>query len=120
MALNIATTDFTLNPLADLGISITWEDATVSDHPVTGQETISYASGVAKTVVFLKRNTIHEHAMEGEIELADGYIMAQTSEGFAKDDRITYNSRKYLIKSVIRRQWNGIALFDFCELGLVQ
>lgn len=116
--MNVA--DFNDNPLADFGVTVGWENSTKTTDNVTGEESLSYAASVNKTVVFLKRSASFEQSHEGLLESGDAYIMATTTDGFAKDDRITYETRKYLITNVIRRNPGGVAMFDFCTLKLTE
>jgi len=115
--IDMETADFTNNPLADFGRTVSWEDCTKAIDPIHGDETLSYASGVNKTVIFFKRSKTYEQNTEGLVELGDAYIMATTTFGFAKDDRITVDSEVYLIRSVIRRYTNtATAFYDYCIL----
>ena len=75
---------------------------------------------MSKTVVFLRRNTLHEQSKEGLVEIADAYIMVKIAEGFALNDRITYQSKKYIIINVVRRYADAESLFDFCNLKLIE
>lgn len=112
----IATTDFTSNALSDFGVSVTYEAVTKALDPITGEETLSYASGVSKTVVFIKRSQSYDTSREGIVDLGDAYCMAETSDGFKKDDLVTYNSEKFIILNVIRRRAGDVDFFDKCIL----
>ena len=113
----MSVSDFTDNPLADFGRTVSWENSTKATDPITGDESLSYAEAANKTVVFLKRSKTYEQSPEGLVELGDAYCMSAVADGFAKDDRLTIDSQKYLIRRVIRRYTNeGTAMFDFCVL----
>jgi hypothetical protein len=112
----ITSNDFINNPLTDFGVTVSWEQATKTTDNITGDETITYAPAVDKTVVFLRRSVIYELAKEGLVERGDAYIMAKTSDNFQKEDRITYDGVTYKIASVIRRKADGEDIFDFCTL----
>jgi len=114
--IGIVPADFTDNALTDFGVTVSWEQATKTTDNITGDETLSYAEAVSKTVVFVRRTKTYEQSPEGRIELGDAYIMSQTSDGFVSNDKITYEGVTYLIKQVIRRRADGEDMFDYCIL----
>jgi len=116
--IGIAVGDFTNAPLADFGVTVSWENVTKSTDPISGDETLSYAVAANKTAVFLKRAIDYEQSPEGLLEQGDAYLMAETGDGMAKDDKITYSGETYIIRKVIRRQPGGVTMFDFCVLKL--
>ena len=121
MVSGIETTDFETFILGDLGQAVTWENVTKTTSNVTGSRTLSYATGVSKTVIFLRRNVIHQYEKSGLIEQGDAYIMAKTGDGFARNDRITVSGVKYRIEKVIRRNPDGsTAMFDMCTLFRIE
>ena len=62
--IGITVADFTDNPLADWGETVSWENATKTVAPVTGAEDITYAAGSNVTVVFVKRAQRYEQGKE--------------------------------------------------------
>lgn len=118
--IGIVPADFTNNALTDLGVTVTWEDVTKTNDNITGDETLSYAEGVSKTVVFVKRSQRYAQGKEGLIDLGDAYCMSQNSDGFAKNDRLTYEGEKFLIGDVITRRADGEAMFDFANCFKVE
>ena len=117
MVSGIETNDFLNFPLADFGQAVTWENVTKTTSNITGTRTLSYATGVSKTVVFLRRNAIHQYEKAGLIEKGDAYCMAKTTDGFARGDKITVDSVVYRIETVIRRDPDGATpMFDMCTL----
>lgn len=118
--IGIVPADFTNNALTDLGVTVTWEDVTKTNDNITGDETLSYAEGVSKTVVFVKRSQRYAQGKEGLIDLGDAYCMSQNGDGFAKNDRLTYEGEKFLIGDVITRRADGEAMFDFANCFKVE
>jgi hypothetical protein len=118
--IGITSADFTNAPLVDLGSSVTWEAVTKTTNNITGDETLSYAGGVAKTVVFVKRTQRYAQGPEGLVDLGDAYCMSENSDGFKFNDRITYNGEKFLIGDVITRRANGEVMFDFANCFKVE
>ena len=118
--IGITSADFTNAPLVDLGSSVTWEAVTKTTNNITGDETLSYAGGVAKTVVFVKRTQRYAQGPEGLVDLEDAYCMSEYSDGFKFNDRITYNGEKFLIGDVITRRANGEVMFDFANCFKVE
>lgn len=116
MTLSITSDDFTNGPLADLGVSVTWYDSTKTKHPVTGVETLTYASGSSITVVFVKRVQRYEQQGEGIVDLGDAAVFAPTTLGLAKDNKILYDGQTYIIMNVIRRNISGTNMFDTCNM----
>jgi len=113
--IGITSADFTNAPLADLGTSVTWEAVTKTTANISGDETLSYAGGVAKTVIFVKRTQRYAQGKEGLVDLGDAYCMSENSDGFKLNDRITFNGEKFLIGDVITRRANGETMFDFAN-----
>ncbi len=118
--IGITSADFTNAPLVDLGSSVTWEAVTKTTDNITGDETLAYAGGVAKTVVFVKRTQRYAQGQEGLVDLGDAYCMSENSDGFKLNDRITFNSEKFLIGDVITRRANGEVMFDFANCFKVE
>ena len=118
--IGITSADFTNGPLADLGASVTWEAVTKTTSNITGDETLSYAGGVAKTVVFVKRSQRYAQGKEGLVDLGDAYCMSENSDAFKKNDRITFNGEKFLLDNVITRRANGETMFDFANAFKVE
>jgi len=85
--------------------------------PITGQKTDSFA-GTATTVsgVFLRRNALKKQFEEGVLEEGDAYCLVETSVTINRNDRVTVNSKNYLVEDVVTRRWNGNALFKSCRL----
>jgi len=118
--IGITSADFTNGPLTDLGVRVSWEDVTKTTDNITGDETLNYAGGVSKIVVFVKRSQRYAQGKEGLIDLGDAYCMSQNSDGFAKNDRLTYEGEKFLIGDVITRRSDGEAMFDFANCFKVE
>jgi len=118
--IGITSADFTNAPLVDLGTSVTWEAVTKTTANISGDETLSYAAGAAKTVVFVKRSQRYVQSKEGLVDLGDAYCMSENSDGFKLNDRITFNSEKFLIGDVITRRANDETLFDFANCFKVE
>jgi|TARA_R100000501_G_C2618130_1_gene111623 hypothetical protein len=120
MATGINTADFTTFVLGDLGQSVTLEAVTKTISNITGDRTLAYATGSSITVIFLRKNTIREYDKEGVLEKADAYLMAKTTDGVVRNDRITHASNKYRVGTVIRRDPDGSTpMFDMCALHLI-
>ena len=118
--IGITSADFTNAPLADLGTSVTWEAVTKTTANISGDETLSYAGGVAKTVIFVKRTQRYVQGKEGLVDLGDAYCMSENSDAFKLNDRITFNGEKFLIGDVITRRANDETLFDFANCFKVE
>lgn len=120
MVSGIKTEDFTTFVLGDLGQSVTKETVTKTISNITGDRTLSYAAGSSITVIFLRKETIRDYDSEGVLEKAEAYMMANTTDGVVRNDRITHDSNKYRIGTVIRRDPDGSTpLFDMCALHLI-
>ena len=103
--------------LTDFQVTITYEARTKATSNITGTEVETYAAGVSKNAVFLKRLTRFIFDKEGIIDTADAYLMVDVDDGFQRYDRITYSGEKYMVENVIRRLGpGGVNMFDFCVL----
>lgn len=113
--IGLATADFSDNALSDFPSTVSWENATKSTDLITGEETISYAAGTNKTVVFVKRAQRYVQGREGLVDLGDAICLAPTTFGFAKNDRLTFQGEKFIIDRVIRRRADdSVTFFDSC------
>lgn len=115
----IVVGDFTNNPLADFGVTATHSVATKTQNPITGAETLSYATGVSITAVFVKRTQRYEQAHEGLQELGDAFMMTALGTDIKKDDKITYNGDVFIVIDTIQRDANGTSMFDSSNLRQV-
>ena len=115
-SLGFSEEDFT-NIVSDTGVTVSWESVTKAISNISGDETLSYATAVNKTVVFTKRTETNAQGKSGIVDMGDTIMLVDKDYGFKKDDRITYGGHKYLIvDEPIRREINGIQLFDTCTL----
>jgi len=120
MVSGIKTADFTTFILGDLGQSVTIQSVTKTISNITGDRTLTYAVGTSITVIFLRKNTIREYDTEGVLEKADAYMMANTTDSVARNDKVTHDSNVYRIGTVITRNPDGATpMFDMCSLHLL-
>ncbi len=118
--IGISENDFVNGPLNDLGVTVNWYDATKTTDNITGQEVLSYASGVQKTVVFVKRIQRYAQTAEGLVDLGDAVCYVDKDEDFAKDDKIEWNNEFFIIRSVILREADNEAMFKTCVLEKIE
>jgi len=101
--------------LNDFGQTVSWEDSTLATSNITGDRTPSYSAAVDKTVIILPRTKRYVFDKAGITEVGDGYIISKHSEGFARNDRITYDGKIYIIRTI----FNRFDLYDYCILDRV-
>jgi len=118
--IGIVPADFTDNALVDFGVTVSWEDCSKITDNITGDETLGYAEGTNITVVFVKRSQRYTQGKEGIVDLGDAYCMSEVSDGFSKNDRITYEGEKFLIGDVTTRRADGEAMFNFANCFKVE
>lgn len=111
MAQGVSTADFT-QIMNDLKRSVSYQVATKTLDSFNADETDSYASAVAKDVVFFNESLRFIFDKEGVLELGDAYIMAPTSEGIKRYDKFTIGGEGYYLKSVIKRTILQVLMFD--------
>ena len=120
MVSGIKTADFTTFILGDLGQSVTIQTVTKTISNITGERTLTYAVGTSITAIFLRKNTIRDYDPEGVLEKADAYMMANTTDSVARNDKVTQDSNVYRIGTVTRRDPDGSTpMFDMCALHLL-
>jgi hypothetical protein len=117
MASGIESADFLNGPLADFGQTVSYYEVTKTTSNITGDRTLTYAAAVNKTVVVLRRSTIERYDPEGELQNADAYCMVQISEGFKKDDKLSWGGNTYRIAVTVDRNPDGSTpMFTMCGL----
>ena len=102
--------------LSDFGRSVTYQVVTRTQNATTGHEITSYATGSSQTVVFFLEENRYIWEKEGLLQVGDAYIIAPTSLGIARYDRVTVDSQSYLIENVIRRVVLQTTMCDYAVL----
>jgi hypothetical protein len=116
IGLGIVEEDF-LSIVDDLGVAVSWEAVTKTEKPISGDETLTYATAVDKKIYFMKTSQSNQLVKEGIVASGDVVVLADKDFGFAKDDKITYDGKIYIIKQdPIKREAGGDGLFVTCYL----
>ena len=103
------------NIIADIGVNVTLARYTKTLSNIVGDEDVStgYAAGVTIKGVFQLNERMYEFSKEGIVEQGDAAFYARSADSVDKDDKITYDSKTYIITKKTKR--NNVAL---CTLEL--
>lgn len=97
----------------DLKRTVSYEVVTKTIDPMSGTETSSYATATNKTMIFFLNDNKWLFDKDGLIETGDAYVMAETSVGIKKFDRITVDGETYIIKNTTTRVFMGVTGFEY-------
>jgi hypothetical protein len=114
--IGITPNDFSKNALVDLGVTVPYSSVTQVLSNLGEDETLTYASAVDKTVVFIKNNQRYEQVVGGLVDLGDARMFTPADFKPAKNDKIVYDAEEYLVDRVIARRVNGELLFYTANL----
>lgn len=98
----VVADDFT-QILSDFGRSVTYQVVTRTQDAMTGEETTTFATGSSQTVIFFLQENRYIWDKEGLLSVGDAYIIAPTSLGIKRYDRVTVDGVVYFIENTIRR-----------------
>ena len=112
MDTGITTNDFS-QIISDMGVTVSYSVVTITRHPVTGDETTTFATASDQTVIFFLEQNRYIWDKEGLLEVGDAYIIAPLTLGIKRYDQFTYDSRKYYIQNVINRYVSGVEMCDY-------
>lgn len=99
----------------EIGTDVTLNRFTQVNSNITGEEDVdnSYGSNVTIRGVFQLNERTHSLDREGIFEGADAVLYCKPADNVQKDDKITFESRIYLVRSKTKR--NSV---DMCPLEL--
>ena len=107
--------DFT-QVLADMGRSVSYQVVTITQDAMTGKEITTFATAAPQTIVFFLEENRYVWDKQGLLEVGDAYIIAPTSLGIKRYDRLTVDGENYYIETTLRRTVLGTTMCDYATL----
>lgn len=100
MTINVVFSEVEFETILDdtVGRLVSHQVVTKTVSNITGQETLSYASGVSIKVYFMKYNQQWDYQKSGFHEKGDAVMLALPASGVKKDDRIVIDDQTYRIQ----------------------
>jgi len=107
--------DFELGPLGDFGVEVVRTPVTVTTD-FSGNK--NYTNGTNETieVVFEVYNEKHNLDKSGLTKVYDAKMFLKPNQTLNKYDKITYDSKVYMVKEVSIRNFNGTTIFHVAGL----
>lgn len=119
MTANFSANDFLNGALSDLGRTFTHYAATTTHDNITDDETLSFATGVSRSGVFLRREAVFKLDQSGWAEQGDAFVMVANTITLAKNDELTIDSKRYRVDNTIKRYIGTTNMHNFSRLLLV-
>jgi len=114
-------TDFNNKAIVDSGVSVTRTPITKTVSNVRGDATLTEGTPESITAFIVKKNTKWFIENAGEFEGADAMMLVKHDQTIAKDDKITYLTRKYRVQEVLERTaGEGAVVYKVCPLYLIE
>lgn len=108
--------------LAEAAVTVTYYAATVANDPVTGDPTVSLATGVSKSWIFYKPSSKIDLTAIGVMDTGDAYVIMPTSATLNYSDRITYGGETFEYTPTCKyakREVGNVSMFNSYTLKKV-
>ena len=105
-----------------LSRSVTVKTVTKTTHPISGEETLTEATGTALSMVFYKTDQKWMFDKEGLVEGGDAFGVTSSPDSLSKNDKIEVNSEVFRVHDKIdyySDNSNSIKLYTYYNLFLV-
>jgi hypothetical protein len=106
----VSTNDFA-QILDDFKRTISYEVVTITPDGM-GNEKTTFAAATSVSLVFFLEENRYLFNMEGLVQVGDAYILAPTTTGIKRYDRITIGGESFYIENVIHRYVTNVAMLD--------
>ena len=107
--------------LADMKRTVSYYVLSKTIDPVIGDEIITYATAVDKSVIFFLEENRYLFDKEGLVEVGDAYIMTDTDFEPKRMDKFSIDGFTYLVKNVTKRYVTNVFMhwYAVCYLSEV-
>ena len=99
--------------LSEMGRILSYQVVTITNEPMTGEQTSTYATASNKTIVFFLEESRWLWDKAGLVEVGDAYVMATTATGIKRYDKFSVDGNTYIIDKVFRRHVMGVSMCDY-------
>jgi len=110
MSSGVSTNDFS-QILNDFKRTISYEVVTITQDGM-GNETTTFATASNVSLIFFLEENRYLFNMEGLVQVGDAYILAPTTTGIKRYDRITIGGESFYVENVIHRYVLNTAMLD--------
>lgn len=121
MGLGVSTAD-ELQKFSDMSKAVTYYASTTTFSNISGDNTITYATGVPKNWIFLKIESANILEQVGIFEIADAYVMIPSTDTINYRDRILVDGETFEITpdcKVAKRYFASTLMFTYATLKKV-